>query len=144
MGSLTIFIQPGIQSSLFLSISISFIYFFFFFSSHTDTYFLFFCLPPIFCTPFCLFPFPVSLSLFPAGVVDNLQTGGFFNDNVTKSCLFSSVHDAVLHCQSGKTHSHDKVVYEVILKYRVTTIVSNVLLHLNTIAPMSTRSCFCG
>uniref|UniRef100_A0A8C3G9H3 Solute carrier family 26 member 6 n=1 Tax=Cyclopterus lumpus TaxID=8103 RepID=A0A8C3G9H3_CYCLU len=34
------------------------------------------------------------------GVVDNLQTGGFFNDKVTKSCLFSTVHDAVLHCKS--------------------------------------------
>uniref|UniRef100_A0A8C3AL86 Solute carrier family 26 member 6 n=1 Tax=Cyclopterus lumpus TaxID=8103 RepID=A0A8C3AL86_CYCLU len=39
----------------------------------------------------------LSLSLFLAGVVDNLQTGGFFNDKVTKSCLFSTVHDAVLH-----------------------------------------------
>ncbi|XP_054464404.1 solute carrier family 26 member 6-like [Anoplopoma fimbria] len=35
------------------------------------------------------------------GVVDNLQAGGFFNDKVTKSCLFSTVHDAVLHCQSA-------------------------------------------
>uniref|UniRef100_UPI0037E79A69 solute carrier family 26 member 6-like isoform X2 n=1 Tax=Semicossyphus pulcher TaxID=241346 RepID=UPI0037E79A69 len=41
------------------------------------------------------------------GVVDNLQTGGFFNDKVTKSCLFSTIHDAVLHCQSSKTKSQD-------------------------------------
>uniref|UniRef100_A0A8C3ANX6 Solute carrier family 26 member 6 n=1 Tax=Cyclopterus lumpus TaxID=8103 RepID=A0A8C3ANX6_CYCLU len=41
------------------------------------------------------------------GVVDNLQTGGFFNDKVTKSCLFSTVHDAVLHCKSATTQSRD-------------------------------------
>uniref|UniRef100_A0A674PM04 Solute carrier family 26 member 6 n=1 Tax=Takifugu rubripes TaxID=31033 RepID=A0A674PM04_TAKRU len=35
------------------------------------------------------------------GVVDNLKSGGFFNDKVTKSCLFSTVHDAVLHCQTS-------------------------------------------
>lgn len=33
------------------------------------------------------------------GVVQNLETGGFFNDKVTKCCVFSSIHDAVLHCQ---------------------------------------------
>ncbi|KAK9515598.1 hypothetical protein VZT92_026231 [Zoarces viviparus] len=43
------------------------------------------------------------------GVVDNLQTGGFFSEKVTKSCLFSTVHDAVLHCQSARTHSQDKL-----------------------------------
>ncbi|TNN64666.1 Solute carrier family 26 member 6 [Liparis tanakae] len=43
------------------------------------------------------------------GVVDNLQSGGFFNDKVTKSCLFSTVHDAVLHCQSARTQSRDMV-----------------------------------
>ncbi|XP_013857216.1 solute carrier family 26 member 6 [Austrofundulus limnaeus] len=37
------------------------------------------------------------------GVVDNLQTGGFFNDKVTKACLFTTIHDAVLHCQSVRT-----------------------------------------
>uniref|UniRef100_A0AAQ4PK25 SLC26A/SulP transporter domain-containing protein n=1 Tax=Gasterosteus aculeatus aculeatus TaxID=481459 RepID=A0AAQ4PK25_GASAC len=41
-----------------------------------------------------------SSALFLGGVIDNLQTAGFFNDKVTKSCLFSTVHDAVLHCQS--------------------------------------------
>lgn len=56
---------------------------------------------------YCLL-FSLSLSLFLAGVVDNLQTGGFFNDKVTKSCLFSTVHDAVLHCQSARMHSHDE------------------------------------
>uniref|UniRef100_UPI0037E9C20C solute carrier family 26 member 6-like isoform X1 n=1 Tax=Semicossyphus pulcher TaxID=241346 RepID=UPI0037E9C20C len=48
------------------------------------------------------------------GVVDNLQTGGFFNDKVTKSCLFSTIHDAVLHCQSSKTKSQDNELYEEI------------------------------
>uniref|UniRef100_A0A8C6WFD4 Solute carrier family 26 member 6 n=1 Tax=Neogobius melanostomus TaxID=47308 RepID=A0A8C6WFD4_9GOBI len=33
------------------------------------------------------------------GVLHDLQTGGFFNDKVTKCCVFSSIHDAVLHCQ---------------------------------------------
>uniref|UniRef100_A0A4W6G7L2 Solute carrier family 26 member 6 n=1 Tax=Lates calcarifer TaxID=8187 RepID=A0A4W6G7L2_LATCA len=43
----------------------------------------------------------VVLAGCQTGVVDNLQTGGFFSDKVTKSCLFSSIHDAVLYCQSG-------------------------------------------
>uniref|UniRef100_A0A3Q0SBI5 Solute carrier family 26 member 6 n=1 Tax=Amphilophus citrinellus TaxID=61819 RepID=A0A3Q0SBI5_AMPCI len=47
-----------------------------------------------------------------SGVVDSLQTGGFFNDKVTKSCLFTTVHDAVLHCQSAITQSQS-VAYEV-------------------------------
>ncbi|XP_071331340.1 solute carrier family 26 member 6 [Trachinotus anak] len=42
----------------------------------------------------------VVLTGCQTGVVDNLQTGGFFNDKVTKSCLFSTIHDAVLHFQS--------------------------------------------
>uniref|UniRef100_A0AAQ5XHX6 STAS domain-containing protein n=1 Tax=Amphiprion ocellaris TaxID=80972 RepID=A0AAQ5XHX6_AMPOC len=46
------------------------------------------------------------LSVFLAGVVETLQNGGFFNDRVTKSCLFATVHDAVLRCQAGKTKSH--------------------------------------
>ncbi|GAA6229699.1 solute carrier family 26 member 6-like [Lates japonicus] len=50
----------------------------------------------------------VVLAGCQTGVVDNLQTGGFFNDKVTKSCLFSSIHDAVLHCQSATTQSQDK------------------------------------
>uniref|UniRef100_A0A8C6SCU2 Solute carrier family 26 member 6 n=1 Tax=Neogobius melanostomus TaxID=47308 RepID=A0A8C6SCU2_9GOBI len=40
-----------------------------------------------------------ALVLFSAGVLHDLQTGGFFNDKVTKCCVFSSIHDAVLHCQ---------------------------------------------
>ncbi|XP_075882293.1 solute carrier family 26 member 6-like [Nelusetta ayraudi] len=39
------------------------------------------------------------------GVLDNLQTGGFFNEKVTKSCVFSSIHDAVLSCQAFKPWS---------------------------------------
>ncbi|XP_055022178.1 solute carrier family 26 member 6 [Boleophthalmus pectinirostris] len=41
----------------------------------------------------------VVLTNCQPGVVHNLETGGFFNENVTKCCVFSSVHDAVLHCQ---------------------------------------------
>uniref|UniRef100_A0A8C4DG81 Solute carrier family 26 member 6 n=1 Tax=Dicentrarchus labrax TaxID=13489 RepID=A0A8C4DG81_DICLA len=44
----------------------------------------------------------VLLAGCQTGVVDNLQTGGFFNEKVTKSCLFYTVHDAVLHCQSSR------------------------------------------
>ncbi|KAI3357252.1 hypothetical protein L3Q82_015701 [Scortum barcoo] len=42
-------------------------------------------------------------------VIDNLQTGGFFNDKVTKSCLFSTIHDAVLHCQSDNAQSQEVI-----------------------------------
>lgn len=42
--------------------------------------------------------------------MDNLQTGGFFNDKVTKSCLFSTVHDAVLHCQTSGIVDCDEVM----------------------------------
>ncbi|XP_070695722.1 solute carrier family 26 member 6 isoform X2 [Pempheris klunzingeri] len=51
----------------------------------------------------------VLLAGCQTGVVDNLQTGGFFNDKVTKSCLFPSVHDAVLYSQSSRTESHDVI-----------------------------------
>ncbi|XP_029912187.1 solute carrier family 26 member 6 [Myripristis murdjan] len=50
----------------------------------------------------------VVLSGCQTGVVENLQSGGFFNDKVTKSCLFSTIHDAVLHCQSASAHSPDE------------------------------------
>ncbi|XP_054869244.1 solute carrier family 26 member 6 [Amphiprion ocellaris] len=48
----------------------------------------------------------VVLAGCQSGVVETLQNGGFFNDRVTKSCLFATVHDAVLRCQAGKTKSH--------------------------------------
>uniref|UniRef100_A0AAX7VLB4 STAS domain-containing protein n=1 Tax=Astatotilapia calliptera TaxID=8154 RepID=A0AAX7VLB4_ASTCA len=48
---------------------------------------------------FCVF-ISASLCVCLGGVVDNLQTAGFFNDKVTKSCLFTTVHDAVLYCHS--------------------------------------------
>uniref|UniRef100_A0A3B4CMD1 STAS domain-containing protein n=1 Tax=Pygocentrus nattereri TaxID=42514 RepID=A0A3B4CMD1_PYGNA len=35
-------------------------------------------------------------------VIENLEKGGFFNDKVTKAVLFSTVHDAVLHCKATK------------------------------------------
>uniref|UniRef100_A0A8D3CCA2 SLC26A/SulP transporter domain-containing protein n=1 Tax=Scophthalmus maximus TaxID=52904 RepID=A0A8D3CCA2_SCOMX len=49
--------------------------------------------------------FSVFLSLFLAGVVDNLQTGGFFSDKVTNSCLFATIHDAVLYCHFSSSRS---------------------------------------
>ncbi|KAI4874538.1 hypothetical protein NFI96_029013 [Prochilodus magdalenae] len=45
-------------------------------------------------------------------VIENLEKGDFFNDKVTKAILFSTVHDAVLHCQEDtrevrhRTHTH--------------------------------------
>uniref|UniRef100_A0A672FVA6 STAS domain-containing protein n=1 Tax=Salarias fasciatus TaxID=181472 RepID=A0A672FVA6_SALFA len=38
-------------------------------------------------------------------VVESLESGGFFNEKVTKSCLFSTIHDAVLHLRSAQTQS---------------------------------------
>ncbi|KAM6924622.1 solute carrier family 26 member 6 isoform 2-T2 [Xenentodon cancila] len=46
------------------------------------------------------------------GVVNSLQAGGFLNDTVTKSCLFTTVHDAVLYCQSAQKESQNVHVYE--------------------------------
>jgi hypothetical protein len=67
--------------------------------------------------PSCL---SLALSLSVAGVVENLESGGFFSEKVSKACLFSSIHDAVLHCQTDRakmnkddevkhtnTHGHD-------------------------------------
>uniref|UniRef100_A0A8C6P1E7 Solute carrier family 26 member 6 n=1 Tax=Nothobranchius furzeri TaxID=105023 RepID=A0A8C6P1E7_NOTFU len=50
-----------------------------------------------------------------AGVVKNLETGGFFNDKVKKSCLFSTIHDAVLHCQSARSASRDPEAQVVVV-----------------------------
>uniref|UniRef100_A0A3Q1HZQ6 STAS domain-containing protein n=1 Tax=Anabas testudineus TaxID=64144 RepID=A0A3Q1HZQ6_ANATE len=50
----------------------------------------------------------VFLAGCQTGVVDNLQSSGFFNDKVTKSCLFTTIHDAVLFCQSTRTDCQDK------------------------------------
>ncbi|XP_073674858.1 solute carrier family 26 member 6 [Garra rufa] len=43
----------------------------------------------------------VYLSGCQRGVVESMEKGDFFNEKVTKSILFSSVHDAVLYCQQG-------------------------------------------
>lgn len=54
------------------------------------------------------------------GVVDDLQTGGFFNDKVTKCCVFSSIHDAVLHCQChyvGERQHQDKEIKDLSATY---------------------------
>lgn len=84
--------------------------------------------------------FSVFLWLVSAGVVDNLQTGGFFNDKVTKSCLFSTVHDAVLYCQSTRTGSLDKVMSEP----PKSTLVQNSATSLVTIFVRSHLfTCFC-
>uniref|UniRef100_A0A672P8V5 Solute carrier family 26 member 6-like n=1 Tax=Sinocyclocheilus grahami TaxID=75366 RepID=A0A672P8V5_SINGR len=37
------------------------------------------------------------------GVVESMEKGDFFNEKVTKSILFSSVHDAVLYSQQGNS-----------------------------------------
>ncbi|XP_053280654.1 solute carrier family 26 member 6 [Pleuronectes platessa] len=49
----------------------------------------------------------VVLAGCQTGVVDNLQTGGFFDDKMTKSCLFSTIHDAVLFCQSARMEDEE-------------------------------------
>ncbi|XP_032421298.1 LOW QUALITY PROTEIN: solute carrier family 26 member 6 [Xiphophorus hellerii] len=54
----------------------------------------------------------VILACCQSGVVESLQAGGFFNSNVTKSCLFNSIHDAVLYCQSAKTKNQYDEEYE--------------------------------
>lgn len=45
------------------------------------------------------------------GVVESMEKGDFFNEKVTKSILFSMVHDAVLYCQQG---NNEKVQYVLI------------------------------
>uniref|UniRef100_A0AAY5F4P1 SLC26A/SulP transporter domain-containing protein n=1 Tax=Electrophorus electricus TaxID=8005 RepID=A0AAY5F4P1_ELEEL len=51
-----------------------------------------------------LFPSPslflFSLFCLSACVIEILEKGDFFSDKLTKMILFSSVHDAVLHCQA--------------------------------------------
>lgn len=44
----------------------------------------------------------ISLPL-SGGVVESMEKGDFFNEKLTKSILFSSVHDAVLYCQQGNS-----------------------------------------
>uniref|UniRef100_A0A3P8V3P3 Solute carrier family 26 member 6 n=1 Tax=Cynoglossus semilaevis TaxID=244447 RepID=A0A3P8V3P3_CYNSE len=41
----------------------------------------------------------VLLAGCQTGVMDQLKIGGYFSDKVTKSCVFSTIHDAVLYCQ---------------------------------------------
>ncbi|XP_038150006.1 solute carrier family 26 member 6 isoform X1 [Cyprinodon tularosa] len=54
----------------------------------------------------------VVLACCQNGVVQSLQDGGFFNDKVTKSCLFNTIHDAVLYCQSEKPRRQSYEDYE--------------------------------
>ncbi|CAN9515745.1 unnamed protein product [Ophioblennius macclurei] len=42
-------------------------------------------------------------------VVDSLESGGFFNEKVTKSCLFATVHDAVLHLHTDHVQSQQEL-----------------------------------
>ncbi|KAM6977372.1 solute carrier family 26 member 6 [Aplochiton taeniatus] len=44
----------------------------------------------------------VVMSGCQTGIVENMESGGFFNEKVTKACLFSTIHDAVLYCQNDK------------------------------------------
>ncbi|XP_072305475.1 solute carrier family 26 member 6-like [Eucyclogobius newberryi] len=58
----------------------------------------------------------VVLTCCQPGVVCNLETGGFFNEKVTKCCVFSSIHDAVLHCQcpcATERHQQDTEVRDL-------------------------------
>uniref|UniRef100_A0A8C1LGE8 Solute carrier family 26 member 6 n=1 Tax=Cyprinus carpio TaxID=7962 RepID=A0A8C1LGE8_CYPCA len=57
----------------------------------------------------------ISLS---GGVVESMENGDFFNEKVTKSILFSSVHDAVLYCQQGNS---EEVQY-ILMSYTHTRI----------------------
>uniref|UniRef100_A0A8C1LKW8 Solute carrier family 26 member 6 n=1 Tax=Cyprinus carpio TaxID=7962 RepID=A0A8C1LKW8_CYPCA len=52
------------------------------------------------------------------GVVESMENGDFFNEKVTKSILFSSVHDAVLYCQQGNS---EEVQY-ILMSYTHTRI----------------------
>uniref|UniRef100_A0A672KGX0 Solute carrier family 26 member 6 n=1 Tax=Sinocyclocheilus grahami TaxID=75366 RepID=A0A672KGX0_SINGR len=52
------------------------------------------------------------------GVVESMEKGDFFNEKVTKSILFSSVHDAVLYCQQGNS----KEVQYILMSYTHTRI----------------------
>uniref|UniRef100_A0A8C7NA69 STAS domain-containing protein n=1 Tax=Oncorhynchus kisutch TaxID=8019 RepID=A0A8C7NA69_ONCKI len=53
----------------------------------------------------------ILLNLLTSGVIENLESGGFFSEKVSKACLFSSIHDAVLHCQTdrAKMNKDDEV-----------------------------------
>uniref|UniRef100_A0A4W5R9G0 Solute carrier family 26 member 6 n=1 Tax=Hucho hucho TaxID=62062 RepID=A0A4W5R9G0_9TELE len=39
------------------------------------------------------------LTCSATGVIENLESGGFFSEKVSKACLFSSIHDAVLYLE---------------------------------------------
>uniref|UniRef100_A0A3Q1HNR3 STAS domain-containing protein n=1 Tax=Anabas testudineus TaxID=64144 RepID=A0A3Q1HNR3_ANATE len=53
----------------------------------------------------------VFLAGCQTGVVDNLQSSGFFNDKVTKSCLFTTIHDAVLFCHLFHGNLHTQILH---------------------------------
>ncbi|KAG7332599.1 hypothetical protein KOW79_004433 [Hemibagrus wyckioides] len=57
----------------------------------------------------------VGIKVFLSGcqrcVTDNLEKGEFFNEKVTKAILFSTVHDAVLHCQGENTREPKMATY---------------------------------
>ncbi|XP_053091807.1 solute carrier family 26 member 6 isoform X2 [Pangasianodon hypophthalmus] len=44
-------------------------------------------------------------------VIDRLEKGDFFHDKVTEPILFSTVHDAVLHCQGKNAQAIEKATY---------------------------------
>ncbi|KAK3566486.1 hypothetical protein QTP86_034064 [Hemibagrus guttatus] len=57
----------------------------------------------------------VGIKVFLSGcqrcVTDNLEKGDFFNEKVTKAILFSTVHDAVLHCQGQNKQEPKMATY---------------------------------
>uniref|UniRef100_A0AAZ3NZU0 STAS domain-containing protein n=1 Tax=Oncorhynchus tshawytscha TaxID=74940 RepID=A0AAZ3NZU0_ONCTS len=85
----------------------------------------------------------ILLNLLTSGVIENLESGGFFSEKVSKACLFSSIHDAVLHCQTDRakmnkddevkhtnTHGHDTCTTRARTHKHVYT---NIHTHTNTL-----------
>uniref|UniRef100_A0AAZ3SGL0 STAS domain-containing protein n=1 Tax=Oncorhynchus tshawytscha TaxID=74940 RepID=A0AAZ3SGL0_ONCTS len=83
------------------------------------------------------------LTCSATGVIENLESGGFFSEKVSKACLFSSIHDAVLHCQTDRakmnkddevkhtnTHGHDTCTTRARTHKHVYT---NIHTHTNTL-----------
>ncbi|XP_077457641.1 solute carrier family 26 member 6 [Stigmatopora argus] len=51
----------------------------------------------------------VMLASCQNGIIDNLHTGGFFNDKVKMTRLFATIHDAVLSCQLDEGQVNEEI-----------------------------------
>uniref|UniRef100_A0A8K9X3B2 SLC26A/SulP transporter domain-containing protein n=1 Tax=Oncorhynchus mykiss TaxID=8022 RepID=A0A8K9X3B2_ONCMY len=51
----------------------------------------------------------------PVCVVEQLSSAGFFSESIPKSCLFATIHDAVLHCLRLHGASDVPIIYEYAL-----------------------------